>query len=603
MSGEHDLEVVALRQLLAQTTQDYEEQISELLAEKELAQITLASIGDAVVTTDAEARVSYLNPVAEELSGWSNQEGTGRQLSEVLAFVDERDGSPMELDLSSCLIEGRKLFLTDQISLLRRGGKRFAIESSASAIRDRDDEIIGLVLVFQDVSEKRLLSLQLTRAANYDGLTGLLNREAFEQHLYTALQESRETDCCQALCYIDLDQFKVVNDTCGHPAGDQLLQWIASLIRERVRDSDVFARLGGDEFGLLLHNCPVDAARRIAEQIHQALREFRFIWDGNSFAIGLSVGLVPVDASFKDLAELLGAADQACYMAKQKGRRRTQVYERGDLEIRRHQGQMNWVVRLQRALDENHFQLYWQRILPLADDPKKLFFEVLLRLEDAEGRLQTPSEFLPAAERYGLMQTIDRWVVEHTMELLVSQPPNFLRSLDCCAINLSGASLGDDSMLEFIEDCLQRTGVAAEKLCFEITETAAVSNLERAIVMIERLTEQSCRWALDDFGSGMSSYSYLRELPVHFLKIDGGIVGDLLSSPLNREMVKSINQIGHVMDVRTIAESVTSESILEVLREIGVDYAQGFGIERPRPIAAREKAEQPVSIGGALNAP
>ncbi len=595
MQDDRDPDPSTSDDLPAQTRGVYEQQIAQLRAEKGLMQATLDSIGDAVVTTDATTAATYLNPVAEELLGWRHSDALGKPLAEILRLEHTESGTAVDLELERCLEDGHKLYLGDSFTLTRGDGQRFTIEGNVAAIRDGDGTISGVVVVFQDVSEKQLMSLRLTRAANYDALTGLLNRKAFDHHLQEALDDATESGTSQILCYMDLDQFKVLNDTCGHAAGDQLLQWIASLIRERVRDSDVLARLGGDEFALLLPRCPLATAQRVAEELHGALRNFRFIWQDKNFAVGMSIGLVPVSTEFQDLADLMGAGSHACELAKQKGRRRTQVYQQDDVEIRQHHGQMNWVVRLRQALDENRFRLYWQRIVPISetDDPD-LLYEVLLRLEGDGGQIYTPGEFLPVAEGYDLIPAIDRWVVRNTLELLSGQPEQFLRRLECCTLNLSGASLGDGSLLELIEHELARTGFPPRQVCFEITETAAVSNLARAVSMIEQLSARQCRWALDDFGSGMSSYRYLQQLPVHFIKIDGNIVSDMINSPLSRAMVKSINQIGHVKNTRTIAETVTGPAMLADLVEIGVDYAQGFWLERPRPVERREPAPEPA---------
>ena len=590
MSDDREQEILTLNDQLASTARAYERQLSRLRQEKQLAEDTLASLGGAVITTDANATVSYLNPAAEKLTGWPSADAAGHDLFEILRLVDADLDSP--IDFGPCLEQGRKLYLSDGCTIEHRDGRVLSVDGCVAPIQGREGHTHGLVLAFDDVSDKRLTSLRLERAATYDTLTGLLNREAFDQHLKQALEastsEAETGDDGAVLCYMDLDQFKVINDTCGHAAGEMLLQWIASLIRERVRDTDVLARLGGDEFALLLPGYSLSAAREVASGLHDALRNFRFIWQKKNFAVGMSVALVPLSAAFDDLADLMGAAEHACLMAKEKGRGRTQVYQHDDAEIRSHQGRMNWVVKLQQALDEDGFQLFWQRIRPAADaEDRRLFYEVLLRLRDGD-TLHTPDEFLDVAERFDLMPAIDRWVVRNTLEILKGQSPEFLARLECCSINLSGASLGDDSLLRFIERELDRTGFTASKICFEITETAAVTNLGQARHMIERLSARRCRWALDDFGSGMSSYRYLRELPVHYLKIDGDIVAGLGQSPLSSAMVRSIHQIGHVLDVETIAEAVTSEAMFDELRQIGVDFAQGFWVERPRTIRERE---------------
>lgn len=588
MTLDRNLELAILRNLLSRTTRAYDEQIAALHAEKELAQVTLASIGDAVLTTDSRRRLTFMNPVAEELTGWKDSEARGRELSHVLRLFDEDEEEPLQPDLEPVLERGLSQTLRERTSLLRRDGHGFAIEGKISPIRDRDQRVIGMVLVLQDVSERQLLALQLTRAANYDGLTGLLNREAFDQHLQEALRRTHADGANHVFCFLDVDRFKIVNDSCGHQAGDLLLQWISSLIRERIRDSDVLARLGGDEFGLLLNRCSPTDALRIAEELQDALRTFRFVWQEKSFVIGVSMGLVPLTAEFRNLADLFGAADQAVYAAKEKGGQHIQVFHQEDAEIAFRHGQVNWVVRIQKALDSNGFQLYWQRIEPIGPRAgDKPCFEILLRMVGTDDTLHSPVEFLPAAERYGLMPAIDRWVVDRTLRVLEEQPDEVLDRIDWCSVNLSGASLGDEGLLDYIEDCFDHSGVDPRKICFEITETAAITHFGKAVRMIERLAARRCRWALDDFGSGMSSFRYLRELPVDFIKIDGNIVGDLINSALSRAMVKSINQIGHVLGVGTIAETVTSAAMLEELRDMGVDYAQGYFVGRPTHLSRR----------------
>lgn len=595
------LELAIQRNLLVRTTRAYEDQITQLHEEKELAQITLASIADAVLTTDARQQIRFLNPAAEDLTGWGGLEARGHHLNEILRLFDEDGEEPLILDLTPALELGEPVRLGDHTSLLRRDGQGFAVEGKVSPIRDRKGGTIGLVLVIQDVSEKQLLSLQLTRAANYDGLTGLLNREAFDHHLLEALRRVHESGTHHVFCYLDVDRFKFVNDSCGHQAGDLLLQWISSLVRERIRDSDVLARLGGDEFGLLLHRCTSSDAMRIAKELQDALKAFRFVWQDQSFVIGVSIGLVPLSPEFRTLPDVFGAADQAVYSAKEQGGRRIQVYHQENEEIAYRHGQVNWVLKIQTALDQDEFALHWQRIEPIGrDHSRRPCFEILLRLRDRAGSLHSPVEFLPAAERYGLMPSIDRWVVARTIRALAEQPSAFLDQIDWCSINLSGASLGDEGLTDFIEETLAASDLDPRKICFEITETAAVANFGKAVRMIERLSQRRCRWALDDFGSGMSSFGYLRELPVDFIKIDGNIVSDLINSALSRAMVRSINQIGHVLGVATIAETVTSAAMLEELRDMGVDYAQGFWVERPRPLESPASV-QPLSLSGTIH--
>jgi len=589
VTGDPDNEI--LRELLAQTTLAYERQTAELHAEKELAQVTLASIGDGVLTTDAAGDVKYLNPVAEKLTGWSEAEAAGRPLAEVFRLVEGPGGQEIGPLLRACLAEGRGFRLDESVIVERRDRQRYAVESTCTPIRNQEGIIFGAVLVFQDVSDKRLLDLQIARQATHDALTGLLNRQAFDGHLQRALDEAKAVGNTHVLGYMDLDQFKIVNDTCGHQAGDELLRRVTALLQDTLRDTDVLARLGGDEFGLLLPRSSLQEAERRLAELHRALQGFRFTWRDKTFPVAASLGVVPITRDFKAIAQLLSAADHACYVAKEKGRNRIQVYQEDDATFVRRHGEMNWVVRIQQTLEQNRFRLFSQHIQPLSPHvPRGLYFEVLLRMVEDDGRIHLPSDFIHAAERYGLMRSIDRWVISNSIRTLMTQPPPFLDLLATCSINLSATSLGDEGFLEFVEEELDRSGVPPGKLCFEITETAAIDNLPQAEKLLSRLNTRGIRFALDDFGTGMSSYGYLKDLPVSFLKIDGKFIKDIVTDPLDHAMVESINQVGHVMGIRTVAEMVTNGAVVDRLKALGVDYAQGNWISPPRPLGDRTGA-------------
>jgi len=586
VKDEMELENAVLRNLLAHTTRAYEEQVDQLAEEKELAQVTLASIGDGVVTTDAEGRIRYLNPVAEEITGWHRDEAEGRALAEVLRLISEDgDERPLELPLADHLPPDHRVYLTEPTLLVRRDGQRFAVESSSAPIRDRHGQAVGSVIVFQDVSDRRLMALQLAHQASHDPLTGLLNRSAFDGFLARALASARDGEV-HALAYLDLDQFKVVNDTCGHFAGDELLRQVADLLRDRMGESDVVARLGGDEFALLLPACPLDEARERVDALHRELSAYRFLWQGTAFAVGVSVGLVPVDHRFDNLADLLSAADHACYVAKEKGRSRVQVYLPEEAEFVRRHGEMQWVVELERTLEEERFRLYAQPIRPLDGNRRDgLSFEVLLRMLGEDGTLHRSSDFIRAAERYGLMRRLDRWVVENSLAALAELPAAVRDGVGTCSLNLSALSLCDESFLDFLDEVVARGPLPASRLCFEITETTAVENLPQARRLIRQLGRRGCRFALDDFGSGMASYGYLRDLRVDFLKVAGTFITDMVSDRLDRAMVESIHQIAKLMGIATVAECVASRAVHDLLRDMGVDYGQGNWIAPPRPLA------------------
>jgi diguanylate cyclase (GGDEF)-like protein len=470
--------------------------------------------------------------------------------------------------------------------LHRRDGAEFAVRASAAPIRNRDDRIIGAVLVFHDVSEKRRLTQQLTWQASHDALTGLPNRREFETRLAHALAVARAERHHHVLLYVDLDQFKVVNDTAGHLAGDALLMAVSALLRRRLRDSDTIARLGGDEFGVLLESCPLEQARRIAEELRLAIKDFRFAWRERVFQVGASIGLAPINSETASVEGALAAADVACYAAKDLGRDRVHLHHEDDAELTRRHGEMLWVSRITSALEEDRPVLYSQPIVPVrADAGLEPHYEMLVRLRDERGALVPPGAFLPAAERYGLMGKLDRWVLQNALAWYREHHgTGAAPEVGLCAINISGVSLADDELLAFVEEQLQRFGVPPERLCFEITETAAISRLARATRFIEALRAQGCRFALDDFGSGFSSFAYLKNLPVDYLKIDGNFIRDLARSPSDCAIVAAINQAAHALGIRTIAEWVENDATLRKLREIGVDYAQGLGIAAPVPL-------------------
>ena len=584
----------SLRTRLAQVTQAYEDQLAELHAQKELAQVTLASIGDGVLAAGENGRIKYLNPVAETLTGWSAAEAVGRPLSEVFQLVEEPGGESVEDLTRRCREAGQSLRLTERLTLQRRDGRRYAIESTCAPLRDAAGQIIGTVLVFQDVSDKRLMALQLAHQATHDELTGLLNRQAFDQHLQRALEETRRQPVTHVLAFLDLDQFKLVNDTCGHQAGDDLLRRVAALLQDNLRANDLAARLGGDEFGILLPHCPLAEAEGLIGGFHRALQGFRFTWRDKTFPVGASIGIVPFAAGrdWKTVTHLLSAADHACYAAKEKGRNRVQVYQEDDAAFIRRHGEMSWVMRVRQNLEEDGFTLFSQSLQPLSGRASRgLYFEVLLRMVDADGRVHLPSDFLRAAERYGLMPDIDRWVVHRCLETLAKQPPPFLDVLHACSINLSAVSVGDESFLDFLEGEIAGSGVPGAKICFEITETTAIQSFAQAGKLFSRLAARGVRFALDDFGTGMSSYGYLKDLPVSYLKIDGKFIKDIVTDPLDRAMVESIHQVAQVMGLETVAEGVSSQAVVRYLRDLGVDYAQGNWISPPRPLgeAARPR--------------
>lgn len=554
----------------------------ELFHQKELAQVTLHSIGDAVITTDATGKIEYFNPVAEILTGWSQQEAQGLPLAEVFIIFHETTRKPAENPVEKALQSGQIVSLANNTVLITRDGREIAIDDSAAPIRDHYNQIVGAVMVFHDVTQNRSLSRQISWQASHDSLTGLVNRHEFEQCLEQAVNDARTHNLEHALCYLDLDQFKIVNDTCGHAAGDELLRQVTTLLQTKIRQTDVLARLGGDEFGALLYQCSLEQAIGVAEVMRSAIQEFRFVWQDNIFSIGVSIGLVEINANSENRVSLLSHADAACYAAKNKGRNRVHIFQSDDEELLQQRGEMQWVSRITKALAENRFCLYSQIIAAIAPTAtQETHYEILLRLRDEKGNLVAPMAFIPAAERYNLMPTIDRWVIE---TLFKSWSLAEHDSKTIYAINLSGTTINDDQFISFLREQFALYQVPPESICFEITETVAIANLTKASQFIRELQRYGCRFSLDDFGSGMSSFAYLKTLPVDYLKIDGGFIKNIVENSVDDAMVEAIARIGNVMGVKTIAEFVENDAILQRIKTLGVDYAQGYGVAKPRPL-------------------
>ncbi len=555
-----------------------------LFSEKEKVLVTLSSIGDAVITTDVQGRIEYLNPVAEQLFAAQLDEASTKQLAELGTLLIEDGRQPANDLVAHCLREGRLSPSFRTLILVGRDGREIYIEPTAAPIRGQDGHASGVVLVFRDVSHARELAQQLSYQTTHDALTGLLNRHEFEYQVKQAIRDAQVSGREHSLLHLDVDQFKVINDTCGHVAGDELLKLYTVQLSGLLRQGDVLARVGGDEFGLLLENCSVQQALHIAGKIQEVTQNFRFVWDGSTFSIGISIGLIGIDRESESVMSVLSRVDAACHMAKEVGRNNIYVHDEADQALHARHGEMQWTPRISKALEEQRMVLYYQPIVR-SDDLTDLssHYEILIRMLDESGNLIPPGDFLPAAERYNLIATIDRWVISTYFRWLAEHPAH-LKALELGSVNLSGRSLGDAGCLIHIENQLREFAIPAEKICFEITETEAIGNLTKAQYFIERLKSHGCSFALDDFGSGLSSYAYLKNLPVDFLKIDGLFVKDIASDPTNHAMVESINHIGHVMGRKTIAEFVENQAIVKILGELGVDYMQGYGIAKPRPL-------------------
>jgi len=559
----------------------------DLFKEKESAIVTLHSIGDAVITTDSSGMITYLNPVAEKLTGWSTNTAKGIPSEKIFNVVNEDTHLPITDPVKQCIREDEIVWISNESVLIKKDGNIFPIEDSTAPIKDRDNKTIGAIIVFHDVSKARSLTRELEWHASHDPLTGLTNRREFETRLNNLLKTSKQNNSIHALLYIDLDQFKIVNDTCGHIAGDELLRHVAALLALCLDSEDVLARLGGDEFGVLLENYSQEKAFKVAEEILKNIQEFRFFWKEHIFLIGGSIGQATISKLNKNSIEILRNADTACYVAKDKGRNRIHIFEESS-DIARHQGEMKWVSRITYALEKDRFVLYRQKIISFKKN-KSDHYEILLRMIDENGDLVLPGPFISAAERYDLMNTIDQWVINKVFssnsDLLIGDDVVY-------SINLSGQSLSTESFLHFVITHLEKSGVKPEKICFEITETAAITNLSGAIRFINTLKKIGCKFSLDDFGMGLSSFSYLKQLPVNYIKIDGSFIKDILEDPMDYAIVEAINQIGHVLGLETIAECVESEEIFYKLKYMGVDYGQGIYIKKPEPFETKTLKSQ-----------
>ena len=561
---------------------------TRVFEEKERAQITLQSIGDGVITTDSQGCIDYINPVAQDLTGWDVRSARGKAVTEIMTIINEHTRATVDNPVMRCLKDGRVITLAEGSVLITRNGEEVPIQDSAAPIRDRMGNIIGSVMVFHDTSKESRLFRQLSYQASHDALTGLINRREFENRLGESLKALlKDREQAHALLYLDLDQFKVVNDTFGHTAGDELLRQISETVQQQIRSSDVFARLGGDEFGILLERCTERQAMDVAESIRSAVEGYRFAWQEAFAAVRISIGVVMVTADTADVAALMSSADVACYSAKDQGRNQVHLYRDSDASVRHEE--MKWVSRITSAVEEERLELFYQPIIGINERRGRArgHYELLLRMRDESGMLVNPDQFIPAAERYNLMSTLDRWVIHTALSQLADREAAD-EARYTLAINLSGTSLSEDRFLDFVVDELERRKLPKGAICFEITETAAISNLARVVHFMQALKKLGCKFSLDDFGSGLSSFTYLKNLPVDYLKIDGQFVSNVVDDTVDESMVKAISAVGHAMGIETIAERVETKQVLDKLGTLGVEFAQGYYIARPSSIASFE---------------
>jgi diguanylate cyclase (GGDEF)-like protein/PAS domain S-box-containing protein len=581
------LVAITLSAIIARTTIRYTRKAeARLYREKENAQVTLYSIAEGVITTNGQGRIESLNAAAKHITGWSTKNAKGKKISDILDTLGEGDNNAIENLVSLALVEGGVHTASSEVTFKGSTTSEHVIEASAAPIRNESSKVDGAVLIFRDITEMHALSHELRLHASHDSLTGLLNRREFETRLGEAIHDARENSSEHALCFLDLDMFKIVNDTCGHIAGDELLRQIGTILASSIRRSDVIARLGGDEFGLLMHDCTLSVAKEVCENIRSKIKNNRFVWEDHAFEIGVSIGIAPITEMSGNTHEVLREVDSAVYEAKDHGRNRVCVRDKGTLNLDRRQGEISWIQTINQALEKDRLRLYYQEIRSLQEQGNPATHaELLLRMQDDDGNIISPMSFLPAAERFHLMPVIDRWVIHKAFQEMArirnAKKRVVIKRFN---INLSGQSLSDPDLLDYIRAELAMSHIAANDVCFEITETAAISNLSAASTLIDELRKIGFRFALDDFGSGLSSFGYLKNLKVDYLKIDGTFIRDIASDTADHAMVRSINQVAHVMGIQTVAEYIENEDISIMATGIGIDYGQGIFLAEVRPL-------------------
>ncbi len=552
---------------------------------KQQAQITLESIGEGVITSDTQGAIDYLNSAAEKLIGMDRQTVLGKRLGDIVNLVDEGDRRDLGDPVVRCLSDRRRISMGSRALMVSHDGdSELSIELTASPIKSPDGSIAGVVVIMHDVSETRGLAQQMSYQAAHDPLTGLINRREFERRLEHSLHSVRDEDSTHVVCYLDLDRFKAVNDTCGHMAGDNMLRELSAIIKDQVRDSDFVARLGGDEFGMLLIGCPLRKARQIADDVIRSVRDYRFVWQDRIFTVGVSIGLVEIGRESGTIKEILSAADSACYVAKQRGRGQAHVYSVKDEALARQRGEIHWLGLLQDALKEDKFEIYSQPVISMSGTGQGgPAVEVLLRLRDDENNIVLPKHFIKAAERYQLMASVDRWMVQATLAA-IGQGALRLPESRSCSINISGQTLSEGGFLEFVVDCLDHSQVDPSQICFEIGESAVMADMEHARRFVGVLHGMGCQFGLDDFGRGIGSFASLQDLSIDFLKIDGAYTSDLQDDSLNHQVVSAITRLSKTVGFKVIAEQVEEQEDFDALREVGVDYVQGYYVQRPQKL-------------------
>jgi diguanylate cyclase (GGDEF)-like protein len=572
--------------------------------DQDLAGVALKALSHAVITTNLQGQIQHCNASAQALISkaqhrWPSSDIMGMPLHDILPLFHGETRQPLDSLVQQLQNAQPAVALTHQAILVTADGQERVIDLTVIPVYDAATILMGAVCMLWDVTDAHQAIHTLAWQASHDALTGLVNRSEFELQLTQAIHAAQTAKQRHTLCYIDIDQFKIVNDTYGHNAGDKLLQRLSQIFQHEIRSIDALSRLGSDEFGILFYDCNLKQACHVVERIHQQVSQFRFLWQEQSFSVSASFGLVQIDATSESLTSVLSAADAACYAAKEAGRNRIHLYYNDDDQLLRQRSERLWISQIYQAIEEQRLLLYSQDIVPIGPDRAfveptgvgQLQFErhveILLRMADRDGTIIPPSQFIPAAERYGLMTAIDRVVIETFFRAYAQACLSHSgRPLDSClyAINLSARSLNDDQFIDFVKAQFVKYRLPPHVICFEITETAAIDNVEQASQLIEELKQMGCHFALDDFGSGMNCFAYLKQLKIDYLKIDGSFIKDITTDKIDQELVACMNRIAHVLGIKTVAEWVENDAILQTLQKLNIDYAQGYGIHKPEPL-------------------
>ncbi len=574
--------IVNAKQRIEKETMARTDAENELKQSREQFRCLIENTNDFVWEVDHKGRYTYVSHQVRHLLGYSPDELLGQNADDVIRSQDNSRGA-----LFAPLLKEPSTFSAIETLLQHKSGHLVVFECSGLPFYDQKGCLSGYRGVNRDVTEVQRLTKKMAYQASHDALTSLLNRREFEIRLDHALQNAKEKHEHHVLCYLNLDQFKTINEMCSYDAGDKLLKQLSYHLSLAMREEDVLARLSGDEFGVLFTHSTKSEATDLVSDLCMLIKDFKFNWKGKVFQLSTSAGLAEIDENSGSLTDILSAADAACCVAKEQGRNRLHWFEPGDAAVKRRNGQLLWIQRVKQALDHDRFCLYKEEFVPLSKAANNaVHYEILLRMIDENGDVVSPMSFIPAAERYNLMPAVDRWVINKTLQTLANKQ-DIENNNAIYAVNLSGQSLNDDSFLKYTIDQFDKSGVSPERICFEITETTAIANLTRASRLMSILKGMGCHFALDDFGSGLSSFAYLKNLPVDYLKIDGSFVQNILSNRIDYAMVDSINQIGQLMGLQTIAECVENNETLKRVKALGIDFAQGHGIAKIVPLKSK----------------